>query len=153
MGLVIKTWEERVHEIMGSGDPVICWGTGEKARNTVPILIKSGIDIVCFCDNNKNKWNTVFKYLGGQGDVLSPNDCKTKYPNATYVVCTEASYYYQIAKDIENNRHFHCSYAFKVEAELLSLDSDERYVLLNNMYDSLADDRSREAFNAALNFR
>lgn len=153
----IDTLQNRISEMKGDGlAPIIIWGTGERAKGTVPHLYRNGIVPVCFCDSDERKWGKTYYFDGGSGEILSPEQCREKYPDATYIICTAFDNLPFIKKAILQNNSscncFHCCYPFKVDPEFLTINNDE-IKLLENMEAALADELSRKVFRASLNYK
>ena len=61
---------------------IVLFGAGEIGGSVLCYLRCNGIDIVGFCDNDKQRWGT--SYMNRK--VFSPAEAAEKYPNAMYVV-------------------------------------------------------------------
>ena len=74
---------------------VIVFGTGGKCEKWIQNLLEidNDTEIVCFVDNNKEKWNSLFR---GK-EVLPPEEVK-KHENVTIVIAS--SFYKEISKQL-----------------------------------------------------
>lgn len=145
----IETLEKRIHKIKEHHAPVVFWGAGEKAKGTIPILIEHGLTPVCLCDGDVKKWGSDF--LGQK--VISPEEARTRYPDAVYVICTWIGNYEQIAKELDGCIYYHCNYPFKVDTSFLQIENEQQMTALKNMRDGLEDDLSKEIFQMAINYK
>ena len=72
---------------------LLLFGAGGVGGGVYCYLKRNELDIIGFCDNDKNRWNK--SYMGKK--VYSPIEAATKYPKAVYLV-TVSNY----ASDIKN---------------------------------------------------
>ena len=153
MLLKLKSMEERVKEIQEGGAPIIMFGTGEKSRGTLPILLSYGISPACFCDNDPAKWGKLHITPSGEYDIFSPKQCRQQYPNAVYVLCVSAGNYPAVVQSLRGCRVYSCCYPFKVDPQMLAFPDDAQHRVLQEMANALADETSREVFHAAINYK
>lgn len=77
------------------GRPLILYGAGAIGRSVARVLDCYHIEVSCFCDKNKGGMTE------GGLPVISPQEIKTKYPNANIIVCS-VNYRDEIVQDLSN---------------------------------------------------
>lgn len=145
----LETMEERIALIKSHHAPIVFWGTGEKAKGTVPTLQHYGLHPVCFCDSDQKKWGSRFF----DTEILSPEKAKELYPNAVYVICVWVGHYEEIVKELSGCVCYHCNYPFKTDTSFLTITDDSQKERLNAMREMLADEESKELFQLVLNYK
>lgn len=86
----VKDREQNAYDkLVGEGDKkIIIFGSGELGRRTVDGLKKIGIEVLCYCDNKKELWDSEIDGI----KVLSPEDAVKTYSNTVFVLTIWSAY-------------------------------------------------------------
>lgn len=141
---------ERVSEYwinISSSKNIICFGAGQKGKQTLELLRERGIFPIAFCDNNKDLIGKNINDL----QVLSYEELKQTYSEYTILITTTIEYALEIKNNLlnhgEKNKIYFMANPFKVENKFLSIEDIkndvENYISCYNIFD---DDLSKEIF-------
>lgn len=141
---------ERVSEYwinISSSKNIICFGAGQKGKQTLELLRKKCIYPVAFCDNNKNLIGKNINDL----QVLSYEEIKQKYSEYTILITTTIEYALEIKNNLlnygEKNKIYFMANPFKVENKFLGIEDIkndlDKYTSCYNIFE---DDLSKEIF-------
>lgn len=93
----IPNYHKRVVNMIRKKGQAVIFGAGNMGRSVEDDLEKSGVEVMCFCDNNEN-------YIGNITDgkeVMRPDDAYKKHPKACFVI-TPRGYENEILKQLIN---------------------------------------------------
>lgn len=147
---VLESLIERVIEYwinINSSKNIICFGAGQKGKQTLALLQKKGIYPIAFCDNNKDLIGKTINDL----PVLSYEEIKKTYSQYTIVITTTIKYALEIKNNLldygETNKIYFMANPFKAENKFLDIDDlkneVDKYI---NCYNLFEDELSKEIF-------
>lgn len=138
-------WNRLLNKIRNASSIVI-WGTGVAAGVVYDNLRKMKINISSFSDNDKKKWNTIFKGL----KVVSPEEI-TK--DSLIIIC--ANFKYKIHQQLNeicgsNYTYIDPAYFYSESNEIVRKKIIQNFEKINQVYDFLADEHSKYVFRNIL---
>lgn len=139
---VNKYWEN-----IYNTNNIVCFGAGQKGKQTITLLREKGIEPVALCDNNVDIQGRQIMDL----PVLSYNSLKSLYNDYTIIITTTINYALKIKEALllqgEKNPICFMANPFKAENKFLSVDnitSDlDEYI---QCYNILEDQESKDIF-------
>lgn len=138
---------------------VIIFGAGESGSWAKELLEKNEICVCAFCDNSKEKQ----KQLKHGLPVLSLENAVEQYPDA--VICLASMYWHEIKDQIKKINPVMSERTYNILSSMnwetlsrLYISCEEEYIRehileFEEMYMTLADERSRSTFENLLNYR
>ena len=84
-------------ETQSREQPIVMFGAGFALKRILLKFEKHGLNVACICDNDKSKQGT---YFDNRYEVLSIEDCMSRFPNALYVISSPL-YFWEIKRNLE----------------------------------------------------
>ncbi|MCY6959563.1 TDP-N-acetylfucosamine:lipid II N-acetylfucosaminyltransferase [Clostridium brassicae] len=118
---------------MSKKEKIIFFGAS-KMGEAAYVLLKDNYDIVCFCDNDKNKWGKNFCGV----EIISPESLKKDELKNIQVIIT-SMYYKEIGKqlemmEIQNYQVFDFKFRYKEEVQYCNERYKEFKHIIDNSY-------------------
>lgn len=135
------------------GADVILYGAGSKGKQAIELLRRYGVEPAAICDSDRNKWGRNFEGL----EIEDYEIVRPRLTGKVYMLLTVSSGF---AREIKNSRPWggdivrQLCIPFKTEVELLS-DAEIMtcWEELEESYESLADDISRQVFEKTVGYK
>ena len=138
-------WRDLLDRI-SSASSIVIWGTGVAAELVYENLSKMKINISVFSDNDKKKWNTIYKGL----KIISPEEI-TK--DSLIIICANFEYniHHQLNKiGINNYIYIDPAYFYADSRDLVIKKITQNFEKVNKVYNLLADEHSKYVFRNVL---
>lgn len=73
---------DALYEHLQRGKEIVLFGAGNLGRQIAEVLLQAGVNVVCFCDNQRALWESTIKSIF----VLSPDEAVSRYGASAFFI-------------------------------------------------------------------